>query len=148
MIFAGMFLKMRKIRKGTADVNATNWPVLNLNLKKQRVHLWIVSIITLVFVLISAAGSYQAYCYSESVNFCGKLCHSVMNSEYATYMNSPHARVKCVESNVGEGADWYVKSKLAGLYQVYSVTFKKYSRPIATPIHDLRPARETCENCH
>ena len=47
-----------------------------------------------------------------------------------------------------EGADWYVKSKLSGLYQVYSVLFNKYSRPISTPLHNLRPARETCENCH
>ena len=23
-----------------------------------------------------------------------------------------------------------------------------FSRPIPTPVHNLRPARETCENCH
>ena len=44
-----------------------------------------------------------------------------MEPEYVTYLNSPHARVRCVECHVGEGASWYVKSKLAGLYQVYSV---------------------------
>jgi hypothetical protein len=71
-----------------------------------------------------------------------------MEPEYVTYLNSPHARVRCVECHVGEGASWYVKSKLSGLYQVYSVLFNKYSRPIATPIKDLRPARETCEKCH
>jgi hypothetical protein len=26
--------------------------------------------------------------------------------------------------------------------------FHKYPQPIATPIHNLRPARETCERCH
>jgi hypothetical protein len=41
-----------------------------------------------------------------------------------------------------------VKSKLSGLYQVYSVIFNKYSRPIETPLKNLRPARETCERCH
>jgi len=34
------------------------------------------------------------------------------------------------------------------LYQVYSVVAKKYPKPIATPIENLRPARETCEQCH
>jgi hypothetical protein len=71
-----------------------------------------------------------------------------MEPEYVTYLNSPHARVRCVECHVGEGASWYVKSKLAGLYQVYSVIFDKYEKPIRTPIKDLRPARETCEKCH
>lgn len=147
LVFAGMVIKMKKLKKETTDLNQ-HWPVLNLNIRKQRVHLGIASIVTLVFILISAAGSYQAYHYTESTGFCGTLCHSVMNPEYTTYLNSPHARVKCVECHVGDGADWYVKSKLSGLYQVYSVAFKKYPRPIETPIHSLRPARETCENCH
>jgi hypothetical protein len=43
---------------------------------------------------------------------------------------------------------WFVRSKITGSYQVYSVTFKKYHRPIETPIHNLRPAQDTCEQCH
>jgi hypothetical protein len=31
---------------------------------------------------------------------------------------------------------------------VWAVTFNTYSRPIPTPVHDLRPARDTCEHCH
>jgi hypothetical protein len=31
---------------------------------------------------------------------------------------------------------------------VYSVLANKYPRPIPTPVHSLRPARETCEQCH
>jgi hypothetical protein len=53
--------------------------------------------------------------------------------------------VKC---HVGSGTSWYVKSKLSGLYQVYSVLANKYPTPIETPLHDLRPAMETCEKCH
>ncbi len=143
----GMIFKIKKL-KTQEKVSGQDWPILNLNHKNHRKSLAIVSVVTLVFVLLSAGGSYQAFHYSESVNFCGKLCHSVMKPEYVTYLNSPHARVKCVECHVGEGADWYVKSKMSGLYQVYSVIFKKYARPIATPLHNLRPARETCENCH
>ena len=45
-----------------------------------------------------------------------------MKPEYTAYQNSPHAKVACVACHVGEGADWYVRSKLSGLYQVYAVT--------------------------
>jgi hypothetical protein len=34
------------------------------------------------------------------------------------------------------------------LHQVYAVATKTYPSPIETPLHDLRPARETCEKCH
>jgi len=146
LIPIGAIVKMRK-RKGLNSPEP-GWPSLDLNNKKERKAFFIISIISIVFIIVSAVGSYQAFHYSESVEFCGKLCHSVMEPEYVTYLNSPHAKVKCVECHVGEGADWYVKSKMSGLYQVYAVIFNKYPRPIETPIKDLRPARETCEKCH
>ena len=39
-------------------------------------------------------------------------------------------------------------SKLNGAWQLISTTLDLYNRPIETPIHNLRPARETCEKCH
>jgi len=71
-----------------------------------------------------------------------------MEPEYIAYQNSPHASVKCVECHVGEGVDWYMRSKLSGLRQVYNVITGDFERPIPTPIRNLRPARETCEKCH
>ncbi len=71
-----------------------------------------------------------------------------MEPEHTAYQNSPHARVKCVDCHVGSGAGWYVRSKLSGAYQVYAVLANVYPRPIPTPIKNLRPARETCEQCH
>ena len=71
-----------------------------------------------------------------------------MKPEKVTHDHGPHARVACVECHVGKGVSWFVKSKISGSYQLYSVAFNKYSRPIATPIHNLRPARDTCEECH
>jgi len=53
-----------------------------------------------------------------------------------------------VECHIGSGASWFVKSKLSGSWQLVSVLFKLYQRPIPTPVHNLRPARETCEQCH
>lgn len=54
----------------------------------------------------------------------------------------------CAECHVGTGANWYVKSKLSGAYQVYATLANKYPKPIPTPIKNLRPAQETCEHCH
>lgn len=146
MIPIGMWIKMKKkIKYPESD---QRYPVLDLNNKRHKDRLIIISVFTLLFLVVSAMGSYEAFHYSESVEFCGTLCHKVMEPEYVTYLHSPHARVPCVECHVGEGAGWYVKSKLSGLYQVYSVLFNKYPRPIETPIKNLRPARETCEKCH
>ena len=102
----------------------------------------------LIFLALSAFGSYQAYEYTESDKFCGTTCHTVMKPEYTAFNNSPHQRVGCVKCHIGSGAEWYVRSKLSGAYQVYSVIFNKYSRPIETPIKNLRPSRDTCEQCH
>ena len=71
-----------------------------------------------------------------------------MAPEYSTYSNSPHSRVKCVECHIGSGAAWYAKSKLSGTRQLLAVVVKSYATPIETPVHGLRPARETCEECH
>jgi nitrate/TMAO reductase-like tetraheme cytochrome c subunit len=101
-----------------------------------------------LFLLVSAIGSYQTYHYTESVQFCGQACHGVMQPEFVTYTNSPHAKVACAECHIGKGAKWYVRSKLSGTYQLYATAAKKYPRPIPTPVKNLRPAQETCEECH
>lgn len=103
---------------------------------------------SVLFLLLSAIGSYQSYHFTESISFCGQACHGVMKPEFVTYLNSPHARVPCAECHIGKGAAWYVRSKLSGTYQVYAVVADKYPRPIPTPVKNLRPAQETCEECH
>lgn len=103
---------------------------------------------TVIFLLMTAFGSYQTYHFTESVEFCGKTCHTVMEPEFVTYKRAAHARVSCAECHIGSGASWYVKSKLSGAYQVYSTMFTKYQRPIPTPVENLRPAQDTCERCH
>jgi hypothetical protein len=81
-------------------------------------------------------------------DFCGQLCHTVMHPEFTAYQASPHARVACVDCHVGSGASWYVKSKLSGMRQVYYTALGTYPRPIPTPVQNLRPAQQTCEQCH
>jgi nitrate/TMAO reductase-like tetraheme cytochrome c subunit len=100
------------------------------------------------FLFISAVGSYKTYQFTESVQFCGQACHTVMKPELTTYLHGPHARVGCVECHIGPGATWFVRSKLSGTYQVYATLFDTFPRPIPTPINNLRPAQETCNQCH
>lgn len=148
LIPIGMRLNRTKARKADADGEELNWPVLDFNNIATRNASMIFVFGTIFLIIISSIGSYEAFHITESVEFCGKLCHKVMEPEYTTYQGSSHERVACVECHVGSGASWYVKSKLSGMYQVYSVMAKKFPTPIPTPIANLRPARETCEQCH
>jgi nitrate/TMAO reductase-like tetraheme cytochrome c subunit len=121
---------------------------LDLNNPAQRSTVAFVLSFVVGFSLISAVGSYKAYEFTDSVQFCGQLCHTVMHPEFVAYQASPHARVACVECHVGSGASWYVKSKLSGARQVYYTALGTFPRPIPTPVHNLRPAPDTCEQCH
>lgn len=148
LIPIGMRLNRAQARREEAAGEVRNWPVLNFNNEGTRNAGFIFIFGTVFLLVISSIGSYEAFHYTESVEFCGKLCHKVMEPEFVTYHGSSHERVACVECHVGTGASWYVKSKLSGLYQVYSVLAHKFPTPIPTPIANLRPARETCEKCH
>lgn len=148
LIPIGMFFQKKKSEKFTDSKESKPLPYVDLNNPKHRNATIVFIIGTLIYFFLSALGSYEAFHYSESVEFCGTTCHNVMIPEYTAYQNSPHARVKCTECHVGEGVDWYVRSKLSGLRQVYKVLIDDVPKPIETPIHNLRPARDICEKCH
>jgi hypothetical protein len=147
LIPLGMWREWRKVRRGE-QAGELKWPYIDLNKKSHRNAFFIFISGTFIFMIGGAVVSYQAFHFTESVTFCGTTCHSVMQPEYTAYQNSPHARVACTECHVGSGAGWYTKSKLSGLYQVYAVLTKVYPKPIPTPVRNLRPAQETCEQCH
>jgi nitrate/TMAO reductase-like tetraheme cytochrome c subunit len=141
----GAFLRHRQILKTSGPL-----PPLRFDLTRPRDRRLFGFFLAggVLFLLISALGSYQTYHFTESVQFCGQACHGVMKPEFVTYLHSPHARVACAECHIGKGANWYVRSKLSGTYQVYATMADKYPRPIPTPVKNLRPAQETCEECH
>ena len=147
LIPIGMGLERRR-RRRMAPAEVPRFPRLDLNVPSQRSAVAFFFSFTAVFVSLSAVGSYRAYEFTDSVQFCGQLCHTVMEPEYTTYLKSPHARVDCVACHVGPGAGWYVRSKLSGSYQVYAAIAQVYPRPIPTPVANLRPAQQTCEQCH
>jgi len=108
---------------------------------------WVAGL-TAANIVIFSIGAYRGVEYMDGVKFCGQTCHIVMQPEFTAYQNSPHQRVECVQCHIGPGASWFVRSKLSGVRQVYAVTFHTYERPIPVPVRNLRPARETCEQCH
>ncbi|MBN1334586.1 MAG: cytochrome C [Deltaproteobacteria bacterium] len=104
--------------------------------------------LTLVNLTFLGVGSARMLHFMDTPVFCGTACHSVMGPEWATYQASPHAHVPCVACHVGEGMGALIDSKINGAWQVVSLSFDLYERPIPTPVHQLHPARETCETCH
>jgi hypothetical protein len=144
LVFAGVgvWLARRRGLKPAVEV-----PV-EVRAKRRMRHLVVALVCAFFFLMITSVGSYRAFQVTESPGFCGALCHPVMKPEYTTYKISPHARVPCTECHIGPGASWFVRSKLSGLYQVYATALNIFPRPIPVPVQNLRPARETCEQCH
>ena len=143
----GMWREARRRRRvGTTE--SLPFPRLDLNDPVQRRRFAIAGFVIPVLFIVFAFSSYNAFLLTESVPFCGNVCHTQMEPEMTAYQNSPHARVDCVACHVGDGTGAYVHSKLAGINQLIGVTFNSYERPIQTPLKGLRPARETCEKCH
>jgi hypothetical protein len=147
LILAGMRWEAGRRRKREA-LGQLPYPAIDLNDRRTR-RIFGYSVVggSLVATILAFAG-YQGFLFTESVGFCGQTCHVPMTPEFTAHQDSAHARVPCVDCHVGEGASWYVRSKLSGAHQMLAVLFDSYQRPIPTPIKDLRPARETCEHCH
>jgi nitrate/TMAO reductase-like tetraheme cytochrome c subunit len=147
VIVIGMLLERRRRRRSpTSEIPP--YPKIDFNEPRQRhLALAIVSV-SFIFVCASAFGSYRAYEYTESVEFCGEACHSVMKPEFVAFHATSHASIKCVDCHVGHGAGSYARSKLSGARQLLALATGSYSRPIETPVHNMRPADQTCEKCH
>jgi nitrate/TMAO reductase-like tetraheme cytochrome c subunit len=149
LIPIGLFWQRRRRRVAAArGEEAPRLPIIDLNVDRTRALLVVFSGASMLNFVILALATYKAVEVMETVSFCGTACHSVMTPEYTTYQRSPHSRVACVSCHIGPGAGWFVKSKLSGSWQLISVNLKLYPKPIPTPVHNLRPARDTCEQCH
>jgi hypothetical protein len=144
MPLGALWKRLRRRSGQTAPV----LPRLSFSDPRVRRGAALVAVATVVNVVIIAGASYRGVEHMDSTQFCGQTCHTVMQPEYTAYGSSPHARISCAACHIGSGAPWFVRSKLSGTRQVFAVLFKTYSRPIPSPVQHLRPARETCEECH
>jgi len=146
LIPTGILLRRRRLR--TDGQLGNSYPQIDLRQPIVRHGLVLIGLATFLNVLIFGTASFRGVTYMDSTQFCGQTCHTVMTPEFTAYQGSPHAHVECVGCHIGPGAGWFVRSKLSGVRQVFAVTFHTYSRPIRAPVKYLRPARETCEQCH
>ncbi len=142
----GVQWRRRKLRRAGQLPEA--YPQVDLHRPVIRNALTLVAGMTVLNVAIFSTASYKAVEHMDSAQFCGLACHSVMAPEYTAYLDSPHSRVACVQCHIGPGASWFVRSKLSGTRQLFAVALGTHSRPIPSPVKHLRPAQETCEQCH
>ena len=103
-------------------------PVFDLNNPHHRKTLAVVLVAGVVLAVLLSLSAYNTYLFTDSVAFCGTICHTVMKPEYTAYLNSPHARVPCVDCHVGPGVAWYLRSKVAGAPQVFGTVFQTTQR--------------------
>ena len=146
LIPLGVFLRRRKLKK--EGKLAHPYPAIDLRRPILRKALVLVVFASALNATLLGIASYKGVEHMDSVEFCGQTCHAVMEPEFAAYEGSPHSRVPCVDCHIGSGAPWFVRAKISGVRQVFAVAFKTYSRPIPSPVEQLRPARDTCEQCH
>jgi nitrate/TMAO reductase-like tetraheme cytochrome c subunit len=146
LIPIGALLRRRQLRR--RGEHPHHYSTVDLRRPIFRRALVLIVLATFANVAILGVASYKGVEHMDSVEFCGTTCHTVMQPEFAAYQGSPHSRVACVDCHIGSGAPWFVRAKISGVRQVFAVNFKTYSRPIPSPVENLRPARETCEQCH
>lgn len=117
-------------------------PSANVSTARRILPYGLLGVVTLLLI----TGGTYAWDYTNSPVFCGDTCHT-MPPEYAAYQVSPHARVNCVECHIGRGfVAQRITRKAGDIRHVTSTLFTTYEYPIYAD--EMRPARETCEQCH
>jgi hypothetical protein len=145
----GWWVYSKKRNRPFLDLFAEHFSDEDLRAKAQGARVVrFVALLTVINVIFLGVIGTSTIHYMEGSKFCGTACHGVMGPEWATYQKSPHSQIRCVECHVGEGTEALIDSKLNGAWQMVSASFNLYDRPIHTPVHNLRPARDTCEECH
>ena len=145
----GIWLHKRRDAKAAAEGRPVgHLPVVDLNKESTRGVLLGFVALSVPIIVLAAGLTFKAVHYMDSTEFCGMACHKVMQPEYTAFQRSPHVRVGCAGCHIGPGAEWFVKAKISGSWQLIAVALDLYPRPIPTPVHSLRPSNGTCEQCH
>ena len=149
LVPVGLWWRKRKDAKLAAQgKDVGHLPVIDLNNESTRGVILVFIALSVPVIALAAGLTFKAVHYMDSTEFCGMACHKVMQPEYTAFQRSPHVRVGCAGCHIGPGAEWFVKAKISGSWQLIAVAFDLYPRPIPTPVHSLRPANGTCEQCH
>lgn len=145
LIPVGIVLRRRRLL--AAGQIPDTYPKIDLQNPVFRRGIEVVIVATFINFVIVGTATYRGVSYMDSPQFCGQSCH-VMAPQWTAYQASPHSHVDCVECHVGSGMSSFVQAKVNGTKQLIEVTLHDYPRPIRAPLNVLRPARETCEECH
>jgi len=147
LIPAGMWLQKRRLRRDpTANAD---WPVLDFRQTAVRRGALLFTALTAVNIVILLLAGYGSLHWMESPTFCGQVCHTPMQPQFAAWREGPHGRIACVKCHIGEGAAAFVHAKMSGVRQLAQVATGSYPRPIPPGAH-MPPGSqaETCRSCH
>jgi hypothetical protein len=148
LVLIPMGILRERRRRRLAGEEPTPLQAIDWGQPMVRRMLLILSGLTFVNVALLGTAGLKGVEYMDSNRFCGLTCHTVMSPEYGAFLESPHSRVGCAQCHIGHGAPALVRAKISGTRQLFALAFGTYSRPIPSPVENLRPARETCEECH
>jgi hypothetical protein len=145
LVPVGIVLGRRRLSRG---LPISPWPRIDLNSPRILRLGLAVAVLTLVNLVIVGVAGYEAVHWMDSPRFCGQMCHTPMEPHFVQWSGASHARVPCVSCHVGSGAVSFANAKREGARQLWTVMTGTYARPIPTPVSNMRPARQTCEQCH
>jgi nitrate/TMAO reductase-like tetraheme cytochrome c subunit len=136
------------IRRRKQEHKPAGYPKLDFSVPRVRREFGIVLFLTAVNLFIVSTATFQGVAYMETNQFCGQVCHTVMEPEFTAHQHGPHANVHCVDCHIGPGADSFVKAKLNGVNQMIGVLTNSYEKPIPTPVHNFPGGEQICTKCH
>ena len=147
LIPIGVQLDARR-RRRSPGAAPDDWPVLDLRIARQRGLVAVFVLLTVVNLVLLSTASYGAVHYMETAEFCGQVCHTTMEPQFTARQSGPHARVACVSCHIGAGLGAEVEAKMAGTRQLWQLATNQVPKPVPSPVQSMRPARDTCEQCH
>jgi len=147
LIPTGMWVERRRLQR---DPNAAvDWPVLDFRRSEVRRGALIILALTAANIVIVLLAGYGGLHAMETPGFCGQVCHTPMEPQFAAWRGGVHAGVECVKCHIGEGATGFVHAKLNGVNQLVQVAATSYPRPIP-PGAKMQPGVQAglCRSCH
>jgi hypothetical protein len=138
----------RRAMARNADL-IVDWPIIDLRVPRVRKTTVLIVALSAVNVLIILLAGYGSVHWMESPTFCGQVCHTPMQPQFASWQNGSHGGVPCVKCHIGEGLGAFAHAKLAGVRQLAHVATGSYQRPIP-PGAEMPPGAQarTCTACH
>src|SRR5512139_3604017 len=119
---------IRRRKAGTEE--ALPYPRIDLNDPDYRKKFSYIVLGGTCMGILMAFVTYNAFLYTESVSFCGVLCHTVMEPEHAAYLASPHAKVRCVYCHDGQNEYRHMKEKILEMLQFINEVWNSFTTPI------------------